>query len=35
VDIDGEGHVDLAVTDACDGDGAGLTAWLYFPGICE
>ena len=34
VDLDGEGHLDLVVTDACDADGAGTSAWLLFPGTC-
>ena len=34
VDLDGEGHLDLVVTDACDAEGTGATAWLYFPGTC-
>ncbi|MEZ4444562.1 MAG: VCBS repeat-containing protein [Polyangiaceae bacterium] len=34
VDLDGEGHLDLVVTDDCKNEGLGHTHWLRHDGAC-
>lgn len=35
IDLQGDGHRDLVITQACDAAGAGTNRGIVHPGVCE
>ena len=35
IDLQGDGHRDLVITQACDAAGVGTNRWIVHPGVCE